>query len=159
MSCTASTAEYARCNNNDGTTTSEYFTGANVVQIQHFETLPSLTLSLWNSTLNLTISQVTITEAMKQICADRSQIDLAYIIMMSPCCYKTWHVIQLNFMMKNINFMGPSFDDKFKQPKPWQGNHVNSVGLNCRSSGHQSQGSESASSRDIFRFSRSYLPC
>ena len=60
--------------NNDATTTHEYFTGRNTVQIQPSGTLPSLTISLWNSTLKLTISQTTITETMKQICVHLSQL-------------------------------------------------------------------------------------
>ena len=60
VSCAASTTEYACCNNIDVTTAREHFTGTSVIQIQPSETLPSLTVSLWNSTPKLTISKVTI---------------------------------------------------------------------------------------------------
>ena len=50
-----------------------------IVKIQPSETLPSLTLSLWNVTPKLTMSQVTVTDTKKQICADRSKIDIANI--------------------------------------------------------------------------------
>ena len=56
VSCIASTAQCTHCNNNDATTTREYFTDTKIVKIQPSEALPSLMLSLWNSTLNLTIS-------------------------------------------------------------------------------------------------------
>ena len=70
---------YTHHNNNYASTTREYFTGTNVVQIQPSETLPLLMLSLWNSIPKLIISQETITETMKQIRADHSQIDIADI--------------------------------------------------------------------------------
>jgi len=79
VSHAASTAEYICHNTNDATTTCEYFTGTNIVQIQPSETLLLLMLSLWNSKLKLTISKATITETMKQICADCSQINIANI--------------------------------------------------------------------------------
>ena len=77
-----SRGQYSRMHaaiNNDVITTCEYFTGRNLVQIQPSESLPSLTLSLWNFAQKLTISQATITEIMKQICADLSQFDIADI--------------------------------------------------------------------------------
>ena len=76
MSHAVSIIEYAHRNNSDATTTHEYFTGVNCVQIQPSEALPLLTLSFWNPTPKLKISQATIIETMKQIGSDHSLIDI-----------------------------------------------------------------------------------
>ena len=67
---------------------------------------------------------------------------------MSPCCYKMWHIIKLQcYNEKNTEIsLAQILMTGLSSSNHWQGNHVNWAGPNCRSSGHQSQGSESASS-------------